>query len=610
MYASAFWRYFVSHVVILFLTLNFICLVAVNHIAENVRLEEYRRAEGKLYTIAEDLDSQINSFRRIAFEISSSQVYNINYFQQHKYDEIEMLNQLSQYKATLFISDFYFIKYYVRDEIFDSNSKIMPLEVYLENYSTGEKSSELVKLIEDLCVDPTEKTVLYRDVGSTFFLYPLKMFAPDKKGKEAVLCFRVDDAVLKERIEKLVGEMSGSITICYKDICILGEDVEENEDVLGATSGSGNLNVLFQFDEESFFLFRNIFSWQEIVGLIAIVLILLVLAAILAFRHYLPMLRFSQKYNLEENIESTVNWESVDKLIDILLQGKESRIQKIQEQQQVIKEQIVRLIVSGGYSDKLLERMTLLNINIDASVYGVIRCCLKDVVQVDRLRENMVHDIEDLSDEEISLYSYWISDEELIVLAAMEEEYQLEEIWDLLHSLFEAKEISAQEEVLEVAHDIKQLNILNTQKPKRVKAINSKNEEYLKVRNTGRKSSAAKKVLNYIDENCTDYNISLEAVAEKFDMTPSWLCKIIKQETKMSYKEYLTELRINKARQLLMEGDLSVADVSQQVGYSSISYFIRLFQKYTGATPAKFRDDHLNLNEREYEVCEGNNNEK
>ena len=78
-------------------------------------------------------------------------------------------------------------------------------------------------------------------------------------------------------------------------------------------------------------------------------------------------------------------------------------------------------------------------------------------------------------------------------------------------------------------------------------------------------------------------------------MTPAYLSRIIKQKTGMSYKEYLTGLRIEEAKKMLLDQNMSVMDVCQNIGYVNVSYFIKIFQEYTGMTPARFRDEREEL---------------
>lgn len=88
-------------------------------------------------------------------------------------------------------------------------------------------------------------------------------------------------------------------------------------------------------------------------------------------------------------------------------------------------------------------------------------------------------------------------------------------------------------------------------------------------------------------------------VAQEFHITSTYLCRLIKQQTGESYKEYLTGLRIAAARQMLQEEGSSVADVCQRTGYTNVSHFIKVFQKAEGITPARYRDEYKKGKETE-----------
>jgi len=95
------------------------------------------------------------------------------------------------------------------------------------------------------------------------------------------------------------------------------------------------------------------------------------------------------------------------------------------------------------------------------------------------------------------------------------------------------------------------------------------------------------KLLQFIAEN---YNrdIGLTELAEVVNMNPSYLCILFKEEVGMSYVKYLTNLRINKAKEFLTEG-YKVVDVSEMVGYNNYRYFCDIFKKNMGVTPSEFR---------------------
>lgn len=103
-------------------------------------------------------------------------------------------------------------------------------------------------------------------------------------------------------------------------------------------------------------------------------------------------------------------------------------------------------------------------------------------------------------------------------------------------------------------------------------------------------SATAVRAIKYIDENYTRYDLSLDLMARELHITSPYLCRLIKQQTGMNYKEYLTRLRMTEAKKLLQNKNISIADVCQQTGYSNVSHFIKTFQKYAGTTPTKYRD--------------------
>ncbi|WP_455615653.1 helix-turn-helix domain-containing protein [Eisenbergiella sp.] len=79
--------------------------------------------------------------------------------------------------------------------------------------------------------------------------------------------------------------------------------------------------------------------------------------------------------------------------------------------------------------------------------------------------------------------------------------------------------------------------------------------------------------------------------AREFHITATYLCRMIRQQTGESYKEYLTGLRVRAAKEMLREEEASMADVCQRTGYTKVSHFIKVFQKSEGITPARYRDE-------------------
>ena len=72
-------------------------------------------------------------------------------------------------------------------------------------------------------------------------------------------------------------------------------------------------------------------------------------------------------------------------------------------------------------------------------------------------------------------------------------------------------------------------------------------------------------------------------------MNPNYISQYFKNETGMNYSAYLLMLRINKAKNLLMNSDRSVAEVAQMTGFKDYRLFSRTFKQETGLTPSQYR---------------------
>ena len=74
------------------------------------------------------------------------------------------------------------------------------------------------------------------------------------------------------------------------------------------------------------------------------------------------------------------------------------------------------------------------------------------------------------------------------------------------------------------------------------------------------------------------------------DISPYYFSKLFKQETGGNFIEYLTEVRLRNARELLKDSGLSIKEICAESGYSDPNYFSRIFKKYEGVTPSEFRE--------------------
>lgn len=99
-------------------------------------------------------------------------------------------------------------------------------------------------------------------------------------------------------------------------------------------------------------------------------------------------------------------------------------------------------------------------------------------------------------------------------------------------------------------------------------------------------------LLVYIENNYTDYNFSVQNMAQFFDINQSYASRFFKDQTGMTITDYVTDLRINKAKELLTATTLSLSIIVNEIGYSDVSSFIKKFKEKEGITPGKYRKMH------------------
>ncbi|MBM7685459.1 response regulator [Defluviitalea raffinosedens] len=82
--------------------------------------------------------------------------------------------------------------------------------------------------------------------------------------------------------------------------------------------------------------------------------------------------------------------------------------------------------------------------------------------------------------------------------------------------------------------------------------------------------------------------LSLTFIAEKLYMHKNYISEVFKQKTGMSIKQYLTRIKMERAKVLIAEGRLKIYEISDMLGYKDVEYFSKIFKKYTGMTPSQF----------------------
>ncbi|MEG1426106.1 MAG: response regulator [Oscillospiraceae bacterium] len=100
-------------------------------------------------------------------------------------------------------------------------------------------------------------------------------------------------------------------------------------------------------------------------------------------------------------------------------------------------------------------------------------------------------------------------------------------------------------------------------------------------------SKNMRKVIFFIQEHFSE-DLTLDAIAQVLSMNTMYAGQLFKKEVGISFKQYLCEVRISRAKDLLQTGEYKIHEVSNMVGYQTTQYFCNIFKKVTGISPSEY----------------------
>lgn len=113
---------------------------------------------------------------------------------------------------------------------------------------------------------------------------------------------------------------------------------------------------------------------------------------------------------------------------------------------------------------------------------------------------------------------------------------------------------------------------------------------------SGNKNQQEERTINgitrYLQEHLEE-EISLSVLAEKFHLNAQYISQLFKNEIGVNFLTYLTTIRMEKAKKLLISTSLSIAEISDRAGYGDYRVFTKVFKKTEGITPSQYRREFL-----------------
>ena len=113
-------------------------------------------------------------------------------------------------------------------------------------------------------------------------------------------------------------------------------------------------------------------------------------------------------------------------------------------------------------------------------------------------------------------------------------------------------------------------------------------ENLVDVQSEKKNSIILDKIIDYVHKHYNE-DLSLMEISEELHLNYYYLSSYFKNQTNENLTSYINNVRIQKAKQLLTDSDLNIAEVSKQVGFTDHNYFSKVFKKYTKMTPTSYR---------------------
>ncbi len=116
---------------------------------------------------------------------------------------------------------------------------------------------------------------------------------------------------------------------------------------------------------------------------------------------------------------------------------------------------------------------------------------------------------------------------------------------------------------------------------------------FSRLEHTVRENSTIFLIKDYISKNYRNELLSVKDISDHVFLSTSYVCTFFKNETGQTLNQYLTQYRMEKAKQLLADPRYKITDISSKVGYSDSNYFGKSFKKYCGLSPSEYRERTL-----------------
>lgn len=127
--------------------------------------------------------------------------------------------------------------------------------------------------------------------------------------------------------------------------------------------------------------------------------------------------------------------------------------------------------------------------------------------------------------------------------------------------------------------------------------------DYNEMKKKNRIRAYVKKCEDYVWKSYNDPNFSYQMLADEVGITPYYLGTLFKCEKGESIREYVNNMRLERACELLSETDYNIKTIAERVGFISCNHFFMTFKKRYGLTPQSFRVQSIYKMDKKNKIC-------
>lgn len=568
---SVFYKYVLSYSTVVLVACTVLGLLFFLYSSHELQKSNLQIARNKLDILGGDLNSQYDIMEKIAVDIRFSEYFRSSFIERHKYNELEMLEQLIKYQGYSPVVDKFFLLISNNDMLYTGEGTVIDartlFSVKLKITDWEPVYGQLTKMLG------FEQTGLLEHRDYLLFVFPVRDGNSYTFSKSVV--FVVPKEALLKRFEFLIGagntdfKVHSKIGTSSQEIILsrsmpsaYGAEYELFSSALGSKfqisverSALSDIAVIRQYRTYFIFIF------------ISILLVLLLFGTTIAYNNYKPIRQLLMRLsgNATDDRRNSNELHKIENLFQAKRVEESYRKEQFENQLHTLREHMADLVRHAvtmrtrQQSEWLLHLTRMLKENNAAGAKQLLNT---------RIAE--------FSEGVLSLYpKKLLFADVLMALLSLADEQEINFSQQWLESSLEAETTEAflvlVEPMLEELAD---------------GILRKKQDE---------KAHVADSIVSFIRNHCCEYDMSLEYLSERFSIHTSQLSRMLKEECGISFKDFLVDLRMEKAKYYLLSTELPISEIALKVGYSSPSHFIKIFKKATGNVPTFYRSPEATI---------------